>query len=395
MTPESGAGAGAPLAGVLVLDLTRVLAGPYCTMLLADLGARVIKVETPAAGDVTRGWGPPWESESGLSAYYLSVNRNKESIALDLATRPGRESVEILARRADVVVENFPPNGLEKFGLSLAALREANPRLVTASVTGFGRTGPDASAPGFDLLAQAGSGLMAVTGLPDGPPTKIGIAMSDLFSGTLLAVAIAAALRGRETTGRGGHVETDLIRASVAALINVGEAALVTGREAVRHGNAHPNIVPYRTFAASDADFALAVGTDPQFARLARLVGRSEWAADPRYATNSARVENRDVLEAELGEILAGQPRDRWLALCREANLPAGPVRGPLEALAGDAGRRAAYVVESNGVPFIRSPFTVEGREGWEPPVRFPPALDQDGATLRREFGLPDPESTA
>ena len=219
--------------------------------------------------------------------------------------------------------------------------------------------------------------------------------MSDLFSGTLLAVAIAAALSGREATGRGAHVETDLIRASVAALINVGEAVLVTGREAVRHGNAHPNIVPYRTFAASDADFALAVGTDPQFARLARLVGHPEWAADPRYATNSARVENRDALEAALEKILAGQPRDRWLALCREANLPAGPVRGPLEALAGDAARRAAYVVESNGVPFIRSPFTVRGGEGWEPPVRFPPALDQAGASLRRAFGLPQPERSA
>jgi crotonobetainyl-CoA:carnitine CoA-transferase CaiB-like acyl-CoA transferase len=389
MTPASGAGG--PLAGVLVVDLTRVLAGPYCTMLLADLGARIVKVETPEGGDVTRGWGPPWEMRSGLSAYYLSVNRNKESIALDLATPAGRESVEILARRGDVVVENFPPGGLEKFGLSLARMREANPRLVTASVTGYGRTGPDATAPGFDLLAQAGSGLMAITGEEKGTPTKIGVAMSDLFSGTLLAVGIAAALRGRETTGRGGHVETDLLRASAAALINVGEAALVTEREGVRHGNAHPNIVPYRTFRASDGEFALAVGTDPQFARLARVVGRPEWAEDSRFAANSGRVENRDALEAELSAILAREPRDTWLARCREANIPAGPVRGPLEALAGDAGRRAAYVVESEGVPFIRSPYTVEG---WEPGVAFPPRLDEQGPLLREEFGLPEGRKT-
>jgi crotonobetainyl-CoA:carnitine CoA-transferase CaiB-like acyl-CoA transferase len=376
----------APLSGLLVLDLTRVLAGPYCTMLLGDLGARVVKVETPAVGDVTRGWGPPYEPGSGLSAYYLAVNRNKESIALDLATPAGRESIETLARRADVVVENFPPGGLEKFGLSLAKMREENPRLVTASVTGYGRTGPDASAPGFDLLAQAGSGLMAITGMEDGPPTKIGIALSDLFSGTLLAVGIASALAGRERTGRGTHVETDLFRASAAALINVGEAVLVTGREAVRHGNAHPNIVPYRTFRAADAELALAVGTDPQFARLARLVGHPEWAEDPRYAANAARVENRRELEAALEEIFRKEPRDVWLARCREAGLPAGPVRGPLDALSGDPWRRASYVVLSEGVPFIRSPFTVEG---WEPPVGFPPRLDEQGDRLRAEFGLP------
>ena len=272
-------------------------------MLLADLGARVVKVETPQGGDVTRGWGPPWEPGSGLSAYYLAVNRNKESIALDLATEAGRDSVRILARSADVVIENFPPGGLEKFGLSLETMRRENPRLVTASLTGFGRSGPDAASPGFDLLAQAGSGLMAITGEPDGGAVKNGVAVSDLFSGTFLAVAIAAALRAREKTGRGTHVETDLARASATALINVGQACLVTGEEAMRHGNAHPQIVPYRTFAASDGEFALAVGTDPQFARLARLVGRPEWADDPRFATNAARVGNRLELESSLAEL--------------------------------------------------------------------------------------------
>lgn len=376
-----------PLGGILVLDLSRVLAGPFCTMLLADLGARVIKVEAPGTGDMTRGWGPPWEPHSGLSAYYLAVNRNKESIVLDLASEAGRQSVRILARAADVVVENFPPDGLEKFGLSLAAMRVENPRLVSGSITGYGRAGSDSRAPGFDLLAQAGSGLMAVTGDPDGSATKIGVAVSDLFAGSFLAFGIAAALRDREATGVGRHVETDLFRASAAALVNVGQACLVTGEEAGRHGSGHPQIVPYRTFAAADGELALAIGTDPQFARLARLVGHPEWAADPRFATNAARVVHRDVLETDLAAILAREPRDVWLSRCREAGLPAGPVRGPLEALAGDAFRRAAHVVESGGIGFIRSPVSVGDDVS---SVAFPPVLGADGERLRREFQLPD-----
>src|SRR5262245_51696348 len=233
----------APLSGVLVLDLSRVLAGPFCTMMLGDLGARVLKVEHPLDGDVTRAWGPPYHEASGLSAYYISVNRNKESIALDLATPKGAESVRRLARRADVLVENFPPEGLEKFGLSLSELRRENPRLVTASITGFGRSGPDASAPGFDLLAQAGAGLMAITGTLDSGPTKAGVAVSDLIAGCYAAVGILAALDARERTGQGTHVETDLLSATLASMINVGQSALLTGTEAVPHGNAHPQIV--------------------------------------------------------------------------------------------------------------------------------------------------------
>ena len=382
----------APLDGILVVDLSRVLAGPFCTMLLADLGARVIKVENPRGGDVTRGWGPPYDPVSGLSAYYLSVNRNKESITLDLATETGRESVLLLARRADVLLENFPPGALERLGLSLDALRADNPRLVTASITGFGRTGPDASAPGFDLLAQAGSGLMAITGQPGGPPTKGGVAISDLFAGAFAAVAIAAALRGREATGCGCHVETDLFRASLATLVNVGESCLVTRDEAGRHGNTHGQIVPYRTFSASDADFALAVGTDPQFARLADVVGRPVWAQDPRYRTNEARVRNRSALEPELQDILLREPRDAWLARFRAGGIPAGPVRGALEALVSEGARISGAVRESGGVSFIGSPFTSPGEP---PPLRFPPALDADGDRLRKEFGLPAPASRA
>ena len=375
----------APLDGISVLDLSRVLAGPFCTMLLADLGARVIKVEHPRGGDVTRGWGPPYERTSGLSAYFLSVNRNKESIALDLSTPQGALSVRLLARRADVLVENFPPGGLEKFGLSLAALRRENPRLVTASITGFGLAGPDASAPGFDLLAQAGAGLMAITGAPEGEPTKVGVAASDLFAGFFAAVGIAAALAGRERTGTGTHVETDLFSATLACLINVAQSALVTGAEGKRHGGGHPQIVPYRVFSAADADFALAVGTDPQFERLAALLARPEWARDPLYRSNDVRVVNRARLEAELEEAFRREPRDAWLSRLRGAGIPAGPVRGPLEALSSETAQALGAVVACAGVRFVASAIRVEGHT---PRLDFPPALDADGEKLRREFAL-------
>ena len=376
-----------PLDGILVLDLSRVLAGPFCTMLLGDLGARVVKVEHPDGGDVTRGWAPPHDPESGLAAYYLSINRNKESLALDLSTPKGAQSVRLLAARADVLVENFPPGGLERFGLSLEDLRGKNPRLVTASITGFGRTGPDASAPGFDLLAQAGGGLMAITGEAGGGPTKIGVAVSDLISGCYLAVGIAAALAGRERTGKGSHVETDLFSSTLATLINVAQAALVTGEEAGRHGNAHPQIVPYRMFTASDGDFVVAAGTDRQFARLAAAVGHPAWAEDPRYRTNQARLGTRGELESRLEEIFRAEPREAWLSRLRDAGVPVGPVRGPLEALRCETARVLGSVVTSRGVSFVASPIRVDGHAA---PLRFPPALDEDGERLRREFGLPD-----
>ena len=375
-----------PLEGVLVLDLSRVLAGPYCTMMLGDLGARVVKVEHPEDGDVTRGWGPPYHEATGLSAYYLAVNRNKESIALDLATPPGAESVRRIARKADVLVENFPPGGLEKFGLSLEALRAANPRLVTASITGFGRRGPDASAPGFDLLAQAGAGMMAITGQEDGHPTKVGVAVSDLLAGCYAAIGIAAALAGRELTGRAQHVEVDLFSSTLASLINVAQSALMTGREAGRHGNAHPQIVPYRTFEASDGAFVLGVGTDRQFERLAALVGRPDWAGRGPYATNDARVQQRDALERELSGIFAREPRAAWVEKCRAAGIPAGPVRGALEALLCETAKALGSVVEAGGVRFVASPIRV-GDTGMR--LRFPPALDADGDRLRLEFDLP------
>ncbi len=375
-----------PLEGVLVLDLSRVLAGPFCTMMLGDLGARVVKVEHPEGGDVTRGWGPPYHAPTRLSAYYLAINRNKESIALDLATAAGAESVRRLAGRADVLVENFPPGGLEKFGLSLAELRGANPRLVTASITGYGRTGPESSAPGFDLLAQAGAGLMAITGEADGEATKVGIAVSDLLAGCYTAIGILAALAGRGRPEQGRHVEVDLFSSTLASLINVAQSALLTGDEARRHGNAHPQIVPYRTFEASDGAFVLGVGTDPQFERLAALVGRPEWAGEGPFATNEARVTRREELERELSAVFAGESRATWVERCRRAGIPAGPVRGPLEALRSDTARALGSVLEARGVSFVASPIRVEGGE---PRLRFPPELDADGERLRREFDLP------
>jgi len=376
----------APLDGILVIDLSRVLAGPFCTMLLGDLGARVVKVEAPEEGDTTRGWGPPYDTASGLSAYYLSVNRNKESLALDLKSPSGVEAVRILARRADVLIENFSPGALEAFGLSLGRLREENPRLVTASITGFGREGPDSSSPGFDLLAQAGAGMMAITGTPDGGATKVGVAVSDLWAGFYAAIGILAALTARERTGRGGHVETDLFSATVASLINVAQSALVTGQEAARHGNAHPQIVPYRSFAAADADFVLAVGTDRQFARLARIVGHPEWESDPRYRNNAGRVTNRGALEPVLEKIFRGESRETWLTRCREASIPAGPVRGPLEALESETALALRSVWERGGVRFVASAIRIEGHE---PRLDFPPQVDADGEKIRREFGLP------
>ena len=304
------------------------------------------------------------------------------------ASPEGARSVRILAGRADVLVENFAPGGLEKLGLSLEELRRENPRLVTASITGFGRQGPDAASPGFDLLAQAGAGLMAITGEPEGEPAKVGVAVSDLLAGCYAAIGILAALQGRERTGAGAHVETDLFSATLASLVNVAQAALVTGREAGRHGNAHAQIVPYRPFRAADGEFILAVGTEPQFARLCGIVGRPGWPADPRFASNAARIENRGELERELAAIFAAEPRAVWLERCRAAGVPAGPVRGPLEALESATARALEAVRESEGQRFVASPIRVAGHRA---ALRFPPALDAQGESLRREFGLPRP----
>jgi len=375
----------APLDGLLVLDLSRVLAGPYCTMTLADLGARVIKVEHPEGGDITRGWGPPY-SPSGNSAYYESINRNKESIVLDLATEPGRRSVERLARRADVLIENFPPGGLARLGLSLERMRAENPRLVTASITGFGEAGPDRDAPGFDLLAQAGAGLMAITGEPDGPPQKVGVAVSDLVAGANAAIGILAALAARERTGRGAAVSIDLFSSTLAMLVNVVQSCIVSGREAGRHGSGHAQIVPYQMFSAADGEWILAAGTERQFRTLCeRVVERPEWAKDPRFSSNAVRVQNRRALVEGLAAIFAGRPREEWIARCRAAGVPAGPVRGPLEALASEQARALGLRMKDGDFETVASPIRIAGGRA---AARRPPRLGEHTEAIRKEFGL-------
>lgn len=381
-----------PLDGIVVLDLSRVLAGPLATMLLADLGARVVKVEDPRGGDVSRGWKPP--ALDGEAAYYLSVNRRKESAAVDLDTPEGQEFVRRWAAKADVLVENFLPGALEKRGIGVDALRARSPRLVACSISGAGDTGPEAGAPGFDLLAQGATGLMAITGPAGGAPHKIGVALVDVLAGWAALAEILAALHARERDGTGAHVKTNLVSTGLAALVNVAGSALVTGREATRHGNAHAAIEPYRMFEAADAPFLLAVGTDRQFGFLCeRVLGRPELARDARFETNAARVVNRDELVPILEEIFARESRATWLARLGEASLPAGPVLGVLEALHAPQARALESVLETRrgdrSVPTVRPPFFLEGFS--DPPAAAPPRLGEDTERLFAEVGLPAP----
>ncbi len=274
-----------PLQGIRVLDLSRVLAGPYCTMVLGDLGADVIKVEPPE-GDETRGWGPPFAE--GESAYYLCVNRNKRGIVINLKTDEGKKILRDLALQSDVLVENFRPGTLEKFGLDFATLHELNPKLIYCSITGFGQTGSMRDKPGYDFMIQALGGLMSITGEPEGEPMKTGVAVVDLFAGQNAIIAILAALQARTLTGRGQHLDISLFDSQLGWLANVASNYLISGKLPKRHGNAHPNIVPYQSFQASDGWFAIAVGNDKQFEALCKVIGKLEWASDPRFAKNSA-----------------------------------------------------------------------------------------------------------
>ena len=383
-----------PLDGIVVLDLSRVLAGPLATMLLADLGARVVKVEDPRGGDVTRGWKPP--ALDGEAAYFLSVNRRKESAAVDLGTPDGQEFVRRWAVKADVLVENFLPGALKKRGIGVDALRALNPRLVACSISGAGDTGPQAGEPGFDLLAQGATGLMSITGPEGGAPHKVGVAVVDVLAGWAALAEILAALHARGRDGAGAHVKTNLVSTGLAALVNVAGSALVTGREATRHGNSHATIEPYRAFEASDGDFLLAVGTDRQFGVFCeRVIGRPDLAANPRFATNAGRVSNRAELVPILEEIFARESRATWLARLREAALPAGPVLGVLEALRSPQASALGSVLvtqrDGRSVPTVRPPFLFEGFR--DPPAAAPPRLGEDTARLFAEVGLRVPVS--
>ena len=314
-----------PLAGVRVLDLTRVLAGPYCTMFLGDLGAEVVKVEQPGVGDDTRGWGPPFSG--GESAYFLCINRNKKSITVDLKSKEGVALIRQLSERADVLIENFRPGAMDRLGLGEKELRAANPKLIYASLSGFGADGPMSDVPGYDLIVQAWGGLMSITGMPDGEPTKVGVAIIDLVAGLMLGKAIAAGLFAREKHGVGQKIDTSLLEAEVAALINAGSNYLIGGKVPGRWGNAHPTIVPYQSFQTADGFLVLGVASETIWRRFCPAIGRAELAADARFAKNANRVENRAALIAILAELFRTRDTATWLKLLNDAEVPCAPVQ--------------------------------------------------------------------
>jgi crotonobetainyl-CoA:carnitine CoA-transferase CaiB-like acyl-CoA transferase len=376
-----------PLASVRVLDFSRVLAGPYCTMLLADLGAEVTKVERPGTGDDTRAGWPP--DVGGESAYFLSVNRSKRSCAIDLATPEGREVAQRLAARADVVIENFRTGAAERLGLAYEQLRAANPRLVYCSITGFGSDREPPDRPGYDFVVQAESGLMAITGEADGEPMKVGVAVVDVLAGTTAAVGILAALRKRDVTGEGDKLEIPLLDVALSGLVNVASSALVTNEEPARHGNAHASIVPYETFHAADGLIAVAGGNDSLFRRLAAALGRPELADDPRFRTNPDRVNNRAELVPLLNECFGARRADEWLEALASAGVPAGKVRGVLDAIrqTAAAGRSATTTVDhptAGRLELVDSPIRLaSGLRPAEPP----PLLGEHNELVLEEAG--------
>jgi crotonobetainyl-CoA:carnitine CoA-transferase CaiB-like acyl-CoA transferase len=314
----------APLGGLQILDFSRVLAGPFATMMLADLGADVLKVERPGIGDETRSWGPPYD-EHGEATYFQSVNRNKQSVVLDLRDEDDLERARSLARTADVIVENFRPGVMDELGLGHERLSQDNRGLVYCSITGFG-AGQGAELPGYDLLVQALGGLMSVTGSPDGEPQKVGVALVDVLAGLFASVGILAALRHRDVTGEGQCVEVNLLSSLLAALVNQGSAYTIAGLVPGRLGNAHPSISPYELYETGDGELVLAVGNERQFASLCEVIGAPQLAADPRFATNGDRVAHRDALRAELRRRLASAPASEWAQRLTAVRVPAGVV---------------------------------------------------------------------
>lgn len=382
-----------------MLDLSRILAGPTATQLLADLGAEVIKIERPGKGDDTRGWGPPFVldgsgRETRESAYYLAANRGKHSVAVNIADPRGQEIVRALAAKADILVENFKPGDLGRYGLDYATLRTVNPGLIYCSITGFGQTGPNARRAGYDFLVQGEGGLMSLTGEADGSPTKAGVGIADVLTGMYAAVGILAAVQARHLTGSGQHIDLALMDAQVAMLINQGVAHLTDGQVPPRRGNDHPTIVPYGTFPARDGSFILAIGNDAQFARFAALAGAPGLATDPRFATNADRVRNRAVLVPLLSALTAGRTAAEWLDLCAAETIPAGPVNdlaqvfaSPQVAARGMRVRMAHPLAGRGHVDLIGNPLHLS-----ETPVHYakaPPMLGEDtSAVLARVLGL-------
>lgn len=403
MTQSTG-----PLDGVVVLDLSRVLAGPWATQVLADLGARVIKVERPGAGDDTRQWGPPFTTQSngarGDAAYFMAANRNKRSISVDMARSEGAELIRRLAAQADVVVENFKTGGLAKYGLDYAGLSAVNPKLVYASITGFGQDGPLKDKAGYDYMIQAMGGLMSITGQPDGAPgaepMKVGVAVVDLFTGLYASNAILAALMHARATGQGQHVDIALFDVQAAMLANQAANFFVSGKPPGRMGNAHPNLAPYQPFATSDGALVIAVGNDGQFRNLCRAVGAPDLGEDARFLTNALRVEHRAELVQALAPFLTMQGTDAWIETLEPHGVPCGPINTIDRVFAEPQAEHRGLVVEqtrpdlAEPVKTVASPMRLS-----ETPVTYrwaPPALGADTeAVLAEQLGLTETEIAA
>ncbi len=386
------------LDGLKILDLTRVLAGPWCTQLLADLGADVLKIEKPGEGDDTRSWGPPFVESSvqpglKMATYFMSANRGKRSVAIDIATAEGAAVVRAMAAQCDVLVENFKVGGLAKYGLGWEDLRAINPRLIYCSITGFGQTGPYASRPGYDFIVQGMGGLMGITGEVDGEPMRAGVAVTDLFTGMYACTGILAALYQRARTGVGQWIDVALLDVQVATMANQAVAHLATGRNPARHGNAHASIVPYEVFHARDGAITVAGGNDGLFRRICAVLGREELGRDPRFALNASRVENRGVLVPLLAGLIAEWGKAELLAALDGAGVPAGPINtmsevfeDPQVAARGMAIRRESAVMGK--VVGVRCPLRMSGAEiGAE---RAPPGLGEHTGEVLGRFGLLD-----
>ena len=407
--PAQLAPAPGPLVGIRVADCSTILAGPYATMLLADLGAEVIKVEPPE-GDGTRGWGPPWvgseEDGTRTAAYYLSVNRNKRSIRLDIKTPEGRDALRRLIAQADVFVENFRVGGLDRLGFGDAVLKELNPDLVHLAISGFGTQGPEAAKPGYDFIVQATGGLMSITGARDdgggpegGGPTKVGVAISDVVTGLFGAVSVLAGLLGRERkTAPGQRIDVSLLASTLAVLVNQAQNAFVSGKAPRRLGNAHPNIVPYETFRTADGELAVAVGSERQWPRFCEALGLAALATDPRFATNGARVEHRAELRPLLANALGAKPTAHWLTALDAAEIPCGPINDIVAAFAQPGAQALDMTVEVEhpvlgalkqaGIPFRLGATPASIRSA-------PPLLGEHSREILAELGYAETEIDA